>query len=74
MSNDPAGSSSFSTPRTAHARRLRVTLLGLACVAFGLLIWSRLLLVTSYPKTAIAEPSAPALPAATHTADASSAD
>lgn len=49
-------------PSTPGARRfpLRVTLLGLACVAFGLLIWSRLLLVTSYPKTAIAEPPAPA--------------
>jgi hypothetical protein len=35
-----------------------VTLLGIACVAFGLLIWSRLLLVTNYPKTAIAEPQA----------------
>jgi len=38
--------------------RFRVTLLGVACVAFGLLIWSRLLLVTNYPKTAIAEPQA----------------
>ncbi len=38
--------------------RFRVTLLGVACVAFGLLIWSRLLLVTNYPKTAIAEPHA----------------
>lgn len=55
------------TPATAPARsgqtrsgtsRVRVTLLGIACVAFGLLIWSRLLLVTNYPKTAIAEPQA----------------
>ena len=38
--------------------RLRCTLLGVAIFAFGLLIWSRLLLVTNYPKTAIAEPAA----------------
>jgi hypothetical protein len=38
--------------------RLRCTLLGIAIFAFGLLIWSRLLLVTNYPKTAIAEPAA----------------
>jgi hypothetical protein len=46
-------------------------------VAFGLLIWSRLLLVTSYPKTAIAEPPAPKAPAATAltaTADATVPD
>ncbi len=44
----------------SHARssRLRVTLLGVACVAFGLLIWSRLLLVTNYPRTAVATPTA----------------
>lgn len=38
--------------------RLRITLLGVAVLAFGLLIWSRLLLVTNYPKTAIADPPA----------------
>ena len=43
---------------TRDGRRLRFTILGMVCVAFGLLIWSRLLLVTSYPKTAIAEPAA----------------
>lgn len=73
MSNDPAATHSPATSRTTGTRRFRVTLLGLACVAFGLLIWSRLLLVTSYPKTAIAEP-APMQPAATPTADASAAD
>ena len=56
--------------------RFRVTLLGIACIAFGLLIWSRLLLVTNYPKTAIAEPApaaraaaAPAAKTAAATAD-----
>jgi hypothetical protein len=41
---------------TPSRSRMRITILGIACVAFGLLIWSRLLLVTNYPKTAIAEP------------------
>ena len=53
--------------------RFRVTLLGIACVAFGLLIWSRLLLVTNYPKTAIAEPTPTAPAAAGHSAKAAAA-
>jgi len=63
--------------RSGHNRkgpsRVRVTLLGIACVAFGLLIWSRLLLVTNYPKTAIAEPQASAQ-GSSHAATPSRAD
>lgn len=44
--------------RRSTIPRIRFTLLGAAIFAFGLLIWSRLLLVTNYPKTAIAEPAA----------------
>lgn len=50
--------------------RLRCTLLGIAIFAFGLLIWSRLLLVTNYPKTAIADPPAAAEEQASHAAEA----
>ncbi|MBX3405866.1 MAG: hypothetical protein KF869_03790 [Phycisphaeraceae bacterium] len=50
--------------------RLRCTLLGIAIFAFGLLIWSRLLLVTNYPKTAIADPPAAAGEQASHAAEA----
>lgn len=45
---------------TAVRRRLsghvRVTGFGLCVLALGLLIWARLMLVTSHPRTAIAEP------------------
>lgn len=60
-------------PRTAHRSglpRLRITLLGVAVLAFGLLIWSRLLLVTNYPKTAIADPPAAAERVAANPSDA----
>ncbi|MBX3386660.1 MAG: hypothetical protein KF768_08830 [Phycisphaeraceae bacterium] len=36
---------------------LRVTGFGFCVLALGLLIWARLMLVTSHPRTAIAEPS-----------------
>ncbi len=49
------------TPSPTPARSkvvLRRPLLGVAAViaAFGLLLWARLLLVTNYPRTAIATP------------------
>ena len=57
MSTDCSGATSSSNNRCGLHNHFRVTLLGVACVAFGLLIWSRLLLVTNYPKSAIAEPT-----------------
>lgn len=36
--------------------RLGFTCFGFAMVAFGLLLWARLMLVTSHPRTAFAEP------------------
>ncbi len=60
MSTHCSVSTSPSGTKCGLHNHFRVTLLGVACVAFGLLIWSRLLLVTNYPKTAIAEPPASA--------------
>lgn len=57
-------------PGRSTLPRLRITLLGVAMLAFGLLIWSRLLLVTNYPKTAIADPPAAAEEQASHAAEA----
>lgn len=37
---------------------VRVTAFGLAACAIALLLWSRLILVTNHPRTAIAEPMA----------------
>jgi hypothetical protein len=42
--------------RAARSRRLRFTGFGLVVCAFGILIWSRLLLVTKPPRVAMAEP------------------
>lgn len=78
MFQNQLDSNASSSVRGPLLGRLRVTLLGVACIAFGLLIWSRLLLVTSYPKTAIAEPPASKAPAIasdrTATADATTPD
>lgn len=41
---------------TPRGRRLPFTLFGAVVLAFGLLLWARLLLVTGHPKTAVAEP------------------
>jgi hypothetical protein len=38
--------------------RIRPSSFGVALVAFGLLLWARLLLLTGHPKMAIAEPAA----------------
>lgn len=38
---------------------LRLSLFACALLAFGLLLWARLILVTGTPRTAIAEPGAP---------------
>lgn len=46
--------------------RVRLTFLGVAVLAFGLLLWARFLLVTGHPRTAIADPPAErGVPAAT---------
>lgn len=42
----------------AALRRVRVTAFGVTLLAFGLLLWARLLLVTNHPRTAIADPAA----------------
>ncbi len=39
---------------------LRVSLFACALLAFGLLLWARLILVTGTPRTAIAEPASSA--------------
>lgn len=43
----------------AHGRRLRgpATFVAVVAVAFGLLLWARLILVTGHPRTATAAPS-----------------
>lgn len=46
--------------RSCHWGGLRVTAFGLAACALGLLLWSRLILVTNHPRTAIAQPEASA--------------
>ncbi|MBX9737924.1 MAG: hypothetical protein K2X32_13465 [Phycisphaerales bacterium] len=57
--------------------RIRPSSFGVALVAFGLLLWARLLLLTGHPKMAIAEPStghsSQTLPTCPHSADASGA-
>lgn len=47
----------MSTRRRPRWLSLRVTAFGLTACALGLLLWSRLILVTNHPRTAIAEPA-----------------
>ncbi len=57
--------------------RIRSSSFGVALVAFGLLLWARLLLLTGHPKMAIAEPGTgtarQTLPADPHGASAGGA-
>lgn len=45
--------------RQPHGRKLRgpATFVAVVAVAFGLLLWARLILVTGHPRTATAAPS-----------------
>ncbi|HMN39588.1 MAG TPA: hypothetical protein PKE29_02005 [Phycisphaerales bacterium] len=44
----------------------RPTMFAVALLVFGLLLWSRFLLVTGHPRTAIAQPPAPVQVGAAH--------
>jgi len=57
--NDPAMASK-RCGRTLCGGRLSFTMFGAVVCAFGILLWSRLLLVTKPPRVAMAEPT-PAL-------------
>ncbi len=50
--------SAHRTP--ARSGPIRVSMFACVLLAFGLLLWARFILVTGHPRTAIAEPEAPA--------------
>lgn len=51
---DPA-----ATPKPARSWTVRFGFFSCAALAFGLLLWARLIVVTNHPRTAIAEPPQP---------------